>query len=578
MKKILFVAALLCPCLASSQVNVSFDGDSIPSSCLGTNDLFKVSDGLLSSYNESSGESFLFTPSSAMDGAEWSLSLSMPEPTSSCFARYYLASELPVADASSAAYFLRIGDSKRQLSLCFQKKNGSVVTLAKSDTMRLLPVQGENLLRLEVKVNRKASGEWTVSSKLNGEKKFRTEFAVTDSLAFSSYYSGIYCKYSKAKASSFSFDDWTVSGNPAEDNSAPRVIGLECSDSVFYCVVDEPVDVSSLSCVLPDCFESMPLFDPFSSRLAFRLKTSLSEGERYELSLRNLTDRAGNALDTSLVYGLPSVVEQGDLLFTEIMFAPASGGAEFVELYNRSEKVLDLSDIAFATRKKDAAPKFGKRVSSSSSLVFPGEYKVLTKSVEGVCSLSACSHPEAFVSVANMASMNNSGGYVSLFRLSDSLLLEDVFYSPDFHDEGIPDKGVGVSLERISVDDVLWTSALSENGYASPGYDGRGMQAVKDFFFEADRVCYPYQENGSFRLRYELDKSGYMANVCVYALDGSLVSVLADALRLERSGELSWDGRSEGLLVSPAPYVVLFEAIHPSGNRVNRRFVVLVSR
>ena len=122
MKKILFVAALLCPFLASSQVNVSFDGDSIPSSCLGTNDLFKVSDGVLSSFNESSGESYLFTPSPTMDGAEWRLSLSMPEPTSSCFVRYYLASELPVADASSAAYFLRIGDSKRQLSLCFQKK------------------------------------------------------------------------------------------------------------------------------------------------------------------------------------------------------------------------------------------------------------------------------------------------------------------------------------------------------------------------------------------------------------------------------------------------------------------------
>lgn len=496
MKKFLFVWACLCPFCAFAQLNVSFTDGVIPSYCVGTDSLFSVADGVLTSSNDVAGESYLFAPSVAMDDAEWGLTVTMTQPTGSCFARYYLAVDAPAIDGSSSGYFLRLGDSKRQISLCFRKESGSVITLAKGDTMRLLPPTGEKFLTVDVRVTRDATGTWTLFSRLNDEPSFHQEFSVTDNALTQAAYSGIYCKYPKSKANTFSFSNWTVEGEAA--------------------FVPDP----------------------------------------------------------------PSLPEPNDLIFTEIMFAPSADGAEFVEIYNRSDKVIDLSDLQFAARKADASPNYGKRVTKSSSLIYPGEYKVITKYPEKVYDLSLCKADGSFVTMTNMPSLNNSGGWVSLFRTTDSLLIDEAYFASDLHVEGVPDKGVGVSLERISIEGSSWTSASPATGYASPGCENQSMMAVEDILFEADPLCAPYrEESGLWHLRYNLDKPGYLANVRVYALNGAVVRTLGHSLPLSVSGELVWDGRTDsGALVAVAPYIVVVQAIHPSGDMVNRRFVVTVSR
>ncbi|MBR4714369.1 MAG: lamin tail domain-containing protein [Paludibacteraceae bacterium] len=496
MKKILFVWAFLCPFCAFAQLNVSFADGVIPSYCVGTDSLFSVADGVVTSSNNVAGESYLFAPSVAMDDAEWGLTVTMTQPTGSCFARYYLAVDAPAIDGSSSGYFLRLGDSKRQVSLCFRKESGSVVTLAKGDTMRLLPPPNEKMLRVEVKVTRSSAGEWVVYSRLNDEESFRQELSVTDNTLTQASYSGIYCKYPKSKANTFSFSGWTVEGEPA--------------------FVPDP----------------------------------------------------------------PSLPEPNDLIFTEIMFAPSADGAEFVEIYNRSDKVIDLSGLSLAARKKDGAVSYGKRIASSSSLIYPDEYKVVTKYPEKVGDLSSCASDGAMVQMSNMAALNNAGGWVSLFRTSDSLLIDEAYFASDLHVEGVPDKGVGVSLERVSIEGSSWTSASPATGYASPGCENQAMMAVEDILFEADPLCAPYLEaSGFWHLRYNLDKPGYLANVRVYALNGAVVRTLGHSLPLSVSGELVWDGRTDGgALVAVAPYIVVVQAIHPSGDMVNRRFVVTVSR
>lgn len=580
MKKILFVLALLCPCFAFAQLNVRFSDDSIPSCCSGTYDLFSLSDGLLTSSNVAAGESYLFAPSTALSDTEWRLSLSMTEPTNSCFARFYLANGSSSPDGSSSGYFLRVGDSKRQISLCFCNSNGKVVTLATSDTMRLRPNSGEKFLHVDLLVARDAYGLWTVSSKLNDELSFSEEFSVVDTSLTSSSFSGIYCKYPKSKANTFSFSDWSVVGEPALDEIPPRVVRSWFSDSMFFCEMSEPVSLAGSSFWVPDGFDSTPSYDPSCQLLSFSLSEPLHEKKRYEISLAHLSDFSGNLLDTAWSFGLPSEAELNDLIFTEIMFAPLGDGAEFVEVANVSDKVLDLSTLSFASRKMDASPNYGKRIISSSSLIFPGEYRVLTKSPEKVCALCQCPGWESFVTMPNMPAMNNSGGCVSLYRLGDSLLVDEACFSPDMHVEGVPDKGVGVSLERVSLDGSSWSSASPVTGYASPGVENQAMMAVDDIFFDADRICSPsLDEQGCWHLRYSMDKPGYLADVRVFSLNGTLVATLARSSALSVVGELLWDGRSDGgALVPPTVYVVVVEAIHPRGDRVKERFVVLVSR
>jgi len=44
-------------------------------------------------------------------------------------------------------------------------------------------------------------------------------------------------------------------------------------------------------------------------------------------------------------FGLPEIPVQGDIIINEILFNPLSNGEEFLELYNRSSKILDLSGL-----------------------------------------------------------------------------------------------------------------------------------------------------------------------------------------------------------------------------------------
>lgn len=580
MRKNLFAAALMCPTLAISQLSVDFSADQIPDFCVGSTETFVASEGHLQSSNETAGESYLFAPSTAMDGAEWKVSVDMPEPNGSAYARFYLAYDLPSIEKGGSGYFLRIGDSKRFLSLCYQKASGSVSTLAKSDTFRLSASEGEKNIHVDLKVKRSAKGIWKIYSKLNGERSYKEEFSVTDLTATSSLYSGLYCKYPKSKANDFRFDDWIVTGTAVADVEALRLQSYAFTDSTFSCLFSESINLNQLSYDVPVEFEADPQFNQQSKTLTFKLREPLAEGRRYEFSLLRCEDLSGNRMDTTLLFAIPAVAEPGDVLFTEIMFAPSTGNSEFVEVVNRSNKVLDLSDFAFATRKKDAEPSFGKRLTKVQTLFFPGEYKVLTKNIEGVCATAQCPDESAFLVSSSMGAMNNSGGWVSLYRYADSTLLEEVFYDPAYHVEGVPNKGSGVSLERLSFDSDEWTSASPSTGYASPGLENQAMMGVDDLRFDADEICYPYQdEAGLWHLRYQLDQAGYKATVKAFSVQGIQVATMAQAEPLSVVGELVWNGRSaNGGLLPPAPYVVVMEMIHPSGMTLRRHFVVLVSR
>ncbi len=580
MRKILFAVALMSPTLAISQLSVDFSEERIPDNCYGTYETFSVTDGALHSVNDVAGESYLFTPSTTMDGAEWRLSLDMPEPNGSTFARYYLAFDSPSPQKGGSGYMLRLGDAKKMITFCYQKPSGTITTLAQGDSLRLTAQEGNKMLHLELKVKRSARGIWKIYSKLDGERSFKEEISLTDLTVTQSTFSGIYCKYIKSKANDFTFDNWVVTGPSVADTTPPVLQEFFYDDSTFSCRFSEMVKIENLVCELPSNFEGEPSLDPRGNVLTFGLQEPLEVGARYEIKLSGCTDLSGNRLDTSIVFGLPALAERGDILFTEIMFAPSTGNSEFVEVVNRSNKVLDLSDYAFSTRKLDAAPTFGKRITAKRALLFPGEYKVLTKSIEGVCGVCQCPGEESFLVTSNLGAMNNSGGWITLCRFADSLLVDEVRYSPDMHVEGVPNKGTGVSLERVSWDGNEWTSASPSTGYASPGLENQAMMAVEDLLLDADKICYPYVDGaGEWHLRYELDQAGYSANVKVYSLSGLPVATLAEASNLSVAGEISWNGCADGgQMLPPAPYIVVVDLIHSSGVRLNRHFVVLISR
>lgn len=291
---------------------------------------------------------------------------------------------------------------------------------------------------------------------------------------------------------------------------------------------------------------------------------------------------AGNAMnDTTLYFAIPDSVAPGDLLFSEVLFNPASGGSEYAEIYNNSNKIIDLSTLRFSTRKAaDSSIYSSKKLSTDPLFIFPGEYKLITDEVEGVCNYFDCPDLSSFVLLSTMPSLRNEDGCVVLFRSKDSLVIDNFYYNASMHSELLSNNAKGVSLERVDWTSNLWVSSAGSTGYGTPGYaNTSSAESVDVLSFESSEYCFPYyDESQYFRLRYHLDDVGYFVTIRIYSLSGYCVKNLTNHLLFPNEGEIVWDGRDDaGRVLPSAPYVLLWEAIHERGSVVRKKWVVFVS-
>lgn len=167
------------------------------------------------------------------------------------------------------------------------------------------------------------------------------------------------------------------------------------------------------------------------------LTQPLSTGN-YLLVATGIADRRGNVLDTDTVsvsYVVAETPTAGDVVVSEIMYAPTPASNEFVELYNHSEKTLDLGAIQYADDAREFSP-----AAPPLTPFRPGEYVVLVRDADAFA--------EAYPSVEYVAptgwdAFNNGGDTVALRHGPTDTDLDAVPFSSSW---GRRD---GRSLERI---------------------------------------------------------------------------------------------------------------------------------
>ena len=72
----------------------------------------------------------------------------------------------------------------------------------------------------------------------------------------------------------------------------------------------------------------------------------LESGVRYKMTFHNINDCQGNfieQIDSEFVKGIWP--EEGSIFINEILFNPQTGGYDYVELYNASDKFINLSKL-----------------------------------------------------------------------------------------------------------------------------------------------------------------------------------------------------------------------------------------
>jgi hypothetical protein len=321
------------------------------------------------------------------------------------------------------------------------------------------------------------------------------------------------------------------------------------------------------------------------TEIKIELNQALTLRQLYYLQISNLRDCAGNFIQSNfdhLDFALPEVADSLDILVNEILFNPRPGGVDFVEIFNKSPKYINLKNFKIANL-ENGVIKNQKTISTdlvlapSSFIAFTTDAAILkTQYVMGVEKNFYSNDPPSF---------NDNEGSVAL--VSDKGKVIDYFlYSDKYHSALLKDKE-GVSLERISVkqDSNLpsnWKSASSTTGFATPGYLNSNSRPESLFDENAIRMepeIFSLQRPGLdfSKINYHFDQSGFVANVKIVDQQGRLIKTIANNETLGFEGFFRWDGdRDDGSKARLGYYLVWFEVFDLNGTmRAFRERVVV---
>ncbi len=175
----------------------------------------------------------------------------------------------------------------------------------------------------------------------------------------------------------------------------------------------------------------------------------------YVLELSTVYALSGEEYDGSTSFTVPRSPEYLDVVINEIHYAPPDQQLEFVELFNRSQTVVDLSHLDFADNRLLFTPAADK-----SHTIDPGGYAVLVRDSVAF----AMAFPDVdFVQPPDWHVLNNSGDAVHL--RAGSVVIDSLSFTSAW--------GSGTaSIERIDPDAPSirqnFGPSISEEG-ATPG-------------------------------------------------------------------------------------------------------------
>jgi len=356
------------------------------------------------------------------------------------------------------------------------------------------------------------------------------------------------------------------------------------SDSCVLVSFSEPILVSSISDPFaysvdrnvfhPSVAESLP--PDFSSvRLSF--PRPFNSFLTYELMVKNsVCDCVGNALaDSYTEFGLASLPDSFDLVINEVLF-DAPGDEEFVEIFNRSDRIIELASLSLVLMDGYTGDFTRKLYEFKWNFqLLPGQFVVITGNAPTLQQHYNCKVPAAVIEADDILNLPDKEGALALVRNS-SMPVDCFFYDADYHFEPITDPE-GISLERIFADYPTndpdnWHSAAQDAGFATPGYKNSQSflpaESPASSVWTEPEVFTPDNDGNDDVLSvfYRLEVSGSLANVIIFDSRGKLVRRLVNNDWLGTEGFLTWDGTNTiGALEKAGIYVIYTEILSEKG-------------
>jgi hypothetical protein len=329
---------------------------------------------------------------------------------------------------------------------------------------------------------------------------------------------------------------------------------------------------------------------PQSKWVKLILSATPQNGLYYDITASNLRDVNENLLSQTEIFGLPETCEPNDVVINEVLSHPKAGGVPFVELYNRSDKIIELSNLWLNRTLPSGGLDAGFPITSIGRQLFPGEFLVLTSSQKKVCDFYNCQEDGKFAEMSNFPSLPNASGNVLLVNRA-GMMIDSMNYSEKKHDVTIKD-AAGVSFERVnpdwsSTEISNWHSCASDAGYATPGYKNSQYRDLSDnpntkksFWLEKDSFTPDNDgQDDLLLIHYKVADNGYSATVAIYDAAGRKVKQLTNNALLGTEGVLTWNGITDNdKLANTGVYVIYIDAVLPmEGKREQAKMACVIA-
>ncbi len=385
------------------------------------------------------------------------------------------------------------------------------------------------------------------------------------------------------------------------DGSSPDLIGPSLirtttqNDQNISLLFSEPLDSTSAAQPghyiiepmggTPETFPLPPIFNVVRLKLPARMDTGII----YQVQVEGLMDCAGNLSGPiqSKPFGMPGHAKSMDLVINEVLFNPPPNGYDYVEIYNRSKKIIDMNGWALANRDAGGNLINISRVSLEPRLIFPGDYLVFSSNSNWVEQHYLVKYPDSLLELTSMPSLpDDEGNLVLLNEQGDPI--DELSYQHQWQFALLANEE-GVALERIDAEQPTqnqgnWASAAATAGFGTPGYQNStfhsgsfnnpGMSVNPKLFSPdndgTDDFCF---------VQLNMSGPGFACNLTIFDASGRPVRYLLRNAILSTENRLRWDGMDENQRPLPMGiYIVYAELFNLKGEIQESRQAVVLAR
>ncbi|MEO8853986.1 MAG: lamin tail domain-containing protein [Ginsengibacter sp.] len=379
------------------------------------------------------------------------------------------------------------------------------------------------------------------------------------------------------------------------DSDAPKIVNAFANGSTSVTIVfNEPLDsfraASKSNYNFDNGLKATSAFaiGPLFNRVNITLNQPISEGIVYTVNAKNITDCSGNSIggNHSAKFGIAQNSDSFDLVINEILFNPLPSGVDYVELFNRSNKIIDLNKIYLANRNTSNTISSITQLSTEPFLFFPKDFILITTNPEIVKSQYITTNPEAFLKMKTMPAFSNDKGNVIVLNLHGTII-DEVNYTEKWHFP-LLNNAKGVSLERIDYEGSSlqsnFHSAATSSGYGTPGFQNSQYKMNEDLPGEitiTPEIFSPDNDGHEdfATINYHFPTAGFVANVTIFDASGRPVRFLQKNALSGIKGYYRWDGLDDKNRKLPQGiYIIYTEIFNKDGKKKQFKNTIVLAR